>query len=66
MLLDTDKNKNVDVDLIGKTVSIFCRTHIAVGHRIQWGSPGPLRLKYAVGNNDAFSLIHVVRRVHDY
>ena len=29
-------------------MSIFCRTHIAVGHRIQGGSPGPLRLKYAV------------------
>ena len=29
-------------------VSISCRTHIAVGHRIQGGNPGPIRLKYAV------------------
>ena len=47
MLLDTDRDKNID--LIGEKVSILCRTHIAVGHRIQSGSPGPLRLKYAVG-----------------
>ena len=32
ILLDTDKNRNID--LLGKKVSIFCRTHIAVGHRI--------------------------------
>ena len=31
MLLDTDKNRNID--LLGKKVSIFYRTHIAVGHR---------------------------------
>ena len=30
-------------------MSIFCRTHIAVGHRIQGGSPGPLRLPSAAG-----------------
>ena len=46
MLLDTDRAKNID--LIGEKVSIFCRTHIAVGHRIQGGRPGPLWLKYAV------------------
>ncbi len=46
MLLDKDRDKNID--LIGKKVSIFCRTHIAVGHRIQGESPGPLQLKYAV------------------
>ena len=46
MLLDTDRDKNID--LIGEKVSIFCRTHIAVGHRIQGGSPGPLQLKYAL------------------
>ena len=49
MLLDMDRDKNID--LIGEKVSIFCRTHIAVGHRIQGGSPGPLRLKYAVVGN---------------
>ena len=38
MLLDTDRNKNID--LIGKKVSIFCRTHIAVGHKIQGGKNG--------------------------
>ena len=32
----------------------FCRAHIAVGYRIQGGSPGPLRLKYAVDN------IHII------
>ncbi len=41
MLLDTDRDKNID--LIGQKMSIFCRTHITVGHRIQGGSPGPLR-----------------------
>ena len=46
MLLDMDRDKNIN--LIGEKVFIFCRTHIAVGHRIQGGSPGPLRLKYAV------------------
>ena len=51
MLLDTDKNRNID--LLGKKVSIFCRTHIAVGHRIQWGRPGPLQLPSAAGRNDA-------------
>ena len=28
-------------------MSIFCRTHSAVGHRIQGGRPGPLRLPSA-------------------
>ena len=28
---------------------IFCRTHIAVGHGIQGGRPGPLRLPSAAG-----------------
>ena len=46
MLLDTDRGRNIDI--LDKTVSIFCRTHIAVGHRIQRGSPGPLLLKYTV------------------
>ena len=49
MLLDTDRDRNIDV--IGKKVSIFCRTHIAVGYRIQEGSPGRLRLRYAVGRS---------------
>ena len=31
-------------------MSIFCRTHIAVGHRIQGGRPGPLRLPSAAGS----------------
>ena len=48
MLLDTDRDKNVD--LIGEKVSIFCRTHIAVGHRIQGGRPGPLRLPSAAAS----------------
>ena len=48
MLLDTDRDKSID--LIGEKESVFCRTHIAGGHRIQGGSPGPLRLKYAVGD----------------
>ena len=38
MLLDTDRDKNID--LISVKVSICCRTHIAVGHKIQGGSPG--------------------------
>ena len=46
MLLDTDKDRNID--MIGKKVSIFCGTYIAVGYRIQGGSPGRLRLRYAV------------------
>ena len=45
MLLDTDRDRNID--FLGKKVSIFCRTHIAVGHRIQGGRPGPLRLRSA-------------------
>ena len=49
MLLDTDRDRNIDV--IGKKMSIFCQTHIAVGHRIQGGRPGHLRLKYAVEYN---------------
>ena len=40
-----DRNRNID--LLGKKLSIFCRTHIAVGHRIQGGRPGPLRLPSA-------------------
>ena len=46
MLLDADKDRNID--MIGKKVSIFCGTYIAVGYRIQGGSPGRLRLRYAV------------------
>ena len=46
MLLETDRDKKID--LIGEKVSNFCWTHIAVGHRIQGGSTGPLRSKYAV------------------
>ena len=45
MLLNTDKDKNIN--LVDEKV-FFSRTHIAVGHRIQGGSSGPLRLKYAV------------------
>ena len=33
MLLDTDRDKNID--LLGEEVSIFCLTHIAIGHRIE-------------------------------
>ena len=36
----TDRDKIID--LIGEKESIFCRTHIAVGHRIQGGNPSPL------------------------
>ena len=42
-----DRDRNIDV--IDKKMSIFCRTQIAVGQRIQGGSPGRLRLRYAVG-----------------
>ena len=48
MLLDTDRDKNID--LIREKMYIFCRTHIAVGHRIQGGRPGPLRLPSAAGS----------------
>ncbi len=30
-----------NIDVVGEKMSIFCRTHIAVGHRIQGGSPDP-------------------------
>ena len=46
MLLDTDRDRNID--FIGKKVSIFCQTHMAVGHRIQGGSPAAFLNKYAV------------------
>ena len=49
MLLDKDRDRNIV--LLGKKVYIFCRIHIAVGHRIQRGSPGPLRLRYAVADS---------------
>ena len=49
ILLDTDRNRNID--LLGKKVYIFCWTHIAVGHGIQGGRPGPLRLRSAAGNH---------------
>ena len=45
MLLNIDRDRNID--FLGKKMSIFCRTHIAVGHRIQGGRPGPLRLPSA-------------------
>ena len=38
MLLNMDRDQNID--LIVQEESIFCRKHIAVGHRIQRGSPG--------------------------
>ena len=47
MLEDTDRDRNID--LLGKKLYIFCRAHIAVGHRIQRGRPGPLRLPSAAG-----------------
>ncbi len=47
MLLDMDRDRNIDA--IGKKITIFCRTHTAVGHKIQGGSPGRLRVRYAVG-----------------
>ena len=50
MLLDTDRDKNID--FLGIKVSIFCCTYIAVGHRIQGGGPAPLQLKYAVVHMD--------------
>ena len=49
MLLNIDRDRNID--FLGKKMSIFCRTHIAVGHRIQGGRPGPLRLPSAAGTN---------------
>ena len=45
MLLDMDRDRNID--LLGKKLSIFCQTHIAVGHGIQGGRLGPLRLRSA-------------------
>ena len=42
MLLNMDRDRNIET--LGKKLSIFCRTHIAVGHRFQGGRPGPLRL----------------------
>jgi len=47
MLLDTDRDKTID--LIGKECLFFVG-HLAFGHKILVGSPGPLRLKYAVGS----------------
>ena len=55
MLLDTDRDRNID--LLGKKVSIFCWTHIAVGHRIQGGRPGPLRLPSTAANTDGSVLL---------
>ena len=60
MLLDTDRDKSID--LIGEKESVFCRTHIAVGHRIQGGSPDPLRLKYAVA--PAYKMTLKARRTY--
>ena len=45
MLFNMDRDRNIET--LGKKLSIFCRTHIAVGHRIQGGRPGPLRLPSA-------------------
>ena len=49
--MDRDRN----IDLLGKKLSIFCRTHIAVGHRIQGGRPGPLRLPSAAALSHGIS-----------
>ena len=61
MLLDNDRDRNID--FLGKKVSIFCRTHIAVGHRIQEGRPGPLWLRSAAARTQRdrpFSAAHVI------
>ena len=50
MLLDTDRDRIID--FLGKKIFIFCQTHIAVGHRIQGGRPGPLRLPSAAGRRE--------------
>ena len=34
-----------------KKVSLFCRTHIAIGHRILGGRPGPHRLPSAAATS---------------
>ena len=47
MLLNIDRDRNID--FLGKKMSIFFWTHIAVGHRIQGGRPGPLQLPSAAG-----------------
>ena len=39
MLLNIDRDRNID--FLDKKMSIFCRTHIAVGHRIQGEGPAP-------------------------
>ena len=39
----------VFVVVAAAVVCNFCRTQIAVGHRIQGGSPAPLLFPYAVG-----------------
>ena len=54
MLLNIDRDRNID--FFGKKMSIFCRTHIAVRHRIQGGRPGPLRLPSAAGCNSGFGI----------
>ena len=38
-----------------KKCLFFCRTHIAVGHKVQGESPGPLRLKYAVAGKHGWN-----------
>ena len=56
MLYDKDRDRNID--LLGKKVSIFRRTHIAVGHRILGGRPGPLRLPSAAAIDSITGWIH--------
>ena len=53
MLLDTNRDKNID--LIDEKVSILYRTHIAVRHRNQGGSPGRHLLKYAIASKQRIS-----------
>ena len=51
MPLDTNRN----IDWKDEKVSVYCQTHIAVGHRIQRGSPGPLGANTPLGVGDWLS-----------
>ena len=45
------------IDLIAEKIYIFCQIHIAVGHKVQGGSP--FRHKYTVANRRIFSKLRI-------